>query len=132
MSDFDSLLAANRAFYAAFAGRDMTRMEAVWSRSKVVTCIHPARPPLIGRAEVLKSWREIMTGPRAPHIGIQDERPLLNGDMAVVLCLELIGRVTLAATNIFVHEDGGWRMIHHQAGALAMPPRNETTPTRLH
>ena len=43
---------------------------------------------------------------------------LLYGDTALVLCEEELDGGTLVASNLFVREDGAWRIAHHQAGQL--------------
>jgi len=37
------------------------------------------------------------------------------------VCYEVLEGGFLAATNVFVREDGAWRMVHHQAGASPPP-----------
>ncbi len=133
MSDDDAVLAANRAFYRAFAERDMAAMEALWAAHAPVACIHPGWDALIGRAAVLASWRDILTQPTP--IACRAERVLRVGDSACVICHETIGDPrdgVLIATNLFVREADGWRMVHHQAGGVAAaalaPPAPETPP----
>jgi hypothetical protein len=41
-----------------------------------------------------------------------------RGDTAIVLCRELVGGSPLIATNIFVREDEGWKLLHHQSGPV--------------
>ena len=52
------------------------------------------------------------------------------GEAAWVVCHEAVegGPPMLVATNLFAREDGGWKMVHHQAGQLvrSMP----AAPTR--
>jgi len=38
----------------------------------------------------------------------------------LVICEEELQAGHLIATNIFVKEDGGWRMVHHQASPLVV------------
>ena len=45
----------------------------------------------------------------------------LLGDTALVLCRELVGGAALIATNLFVREDGDWRLLHHHSGPVSMP-----------
>ena len=40
------------------------------------------------------------------------------GDAALVFCLEVVDSAPVAATNVFVIEDGAWRMVHHHAGPV--------------
>ena len=53
MSDREQVLAANAAFYRAFAERDSAAMENLWSRTDALLCVHPGWQALqIGRAHV--------------------------------------------------------------------------------
>ena len=116
---------ANAAFYAAFARRDADAMDALWAREAPVACLHPWWEPLLGREAVVTSWRRILLGGGAPErIRCEHARPHVAGNMAWVVCAEVIPGGTLAATNLFVREAGGWRMVHHHASMTpaAEPP----------
>ncbi len=39
-----------------------------------------------------------------------------------MICYEVLGPNVLVATNVFLREDGAWRMVHHHAGPCAAPP----------
>lgn len=114
------VLAANRAFYAAFRRRDARAMAALWAVRAPVACIHPGWPPLTDREMVLKSWGDILRNPASPKVQPRGEQALILGPAtAMVILVEVIEDQALAATNIFVHEDGDWRLVHHQASPLA-------------
>lgn len=113
------VLAANAAFYRAFAERDLDAMDALWARSARVACIHPGWQALHGRDAVMESWRSILDGPGAPVIACSRESVLPGEGVAVVLCVESLRGGSLAATNVFVREAGQWRMVHHHAGPIA-------------
>lgn len=131
MSQETAVLFANEAFYLTFASRDADAMDAIWSGRPDVTCVHPGWPPLRGREAVIGSWRDILANPEAPEISCRRARAAVAGAMAYVLCAEVLAGGQLAATNIFVHEDGLWKMIHHQAGPMPQtapePPRKKPT-----
>lgn len=127
MSDVITVIFANDAFYAAFAGRDIAAMNDAWSRSAQVTCIHPGWPPLSGRATVMKSWRSILLSANSPDIVCRNPQAHVHGNIAYVVCFEQIGEAFLIATNIFVREGGGWRLLHHQAGPTPKPELSETS-----
>jgi ketosteroid isomerase-like protein len=119
MGDAEQVLAANAAFYDAFAAKNADAMEAVWARRAPLACIHPGWHPLRGRDAVLASWRAILSGPGAPPITCAEPAAQVLGDVAVVICIERIPSVELVATNVFVREDGEWRLVHHHASGMA-------------
>jgi hypothetical protein len=129
MSDAsDGLIAANQSFYDAFDRRDMAALEALWSSARPVTCIHPGWDVIIGRAEVLASWRNILANPAAPRIQCRDPYPLFEGPLGAVICHEILPDGVTVATNLFAAEAGVWRMVHHQAGpVMATPGRRAST-----
>jgi ketosteroid isomerase-like protein len=129
MTDSDAVLAANLEFYRAFTARDLVAMDALWARQAPVGCIHPGWPALADRDEIMESWRGILSNPDAPRVACYDERVLLYGDTALVICEEELDGGTLVASNLFVREAEGWRIAHHQAGQMAArrtqrPPAN--------
>ncbi|MDF3075096.1 MAG: uncharacterized protein K0S54_2763 [Alphaproteobacteria bacterium] len=110
------VVAANRVFYKAFSERDFAAMDGLWARRSPVACIHPGWPPIFQRENVMASWRGILGNEQQATVTCSDERVLINGDTAIVICTEKVAGNALVATNIFAREDGAWRMIHHQAG----------------
>ena len=110
------VLAANAAFYAAFAEKDVEGMEAVWARESSVACVHPGWRALHGREAVMASWRAILEGEGAPGISFTNALAYVNGTSAFVICVERLPPGSLLSTNLFVQEDGEWRMVHHHAG----------------
>jgi ketosteroid isomerase-like protein len=123
LSDDANVLAANAAFYAAFAERDVAAMERLWATQHQAACIHPGWGPLHGRDAVMESWRRILGSANAPKIACQAPRAYVMGEIAFVLCFEAVPGGHLIATNIFVRENGEWRMVHHQAS-----PTNDAPP----
>ena len=122
MGDEERVLAANARFYATFAAKDADGMESLWAQRAAVACIHPGWPPLRGRDAVLASWRSILLGGGAPPITCADAVAFVTGDTAFVLCIEHIPSVELVATNLFVREDGDWKLVHHHASGMARRP----------
>lgn len=134
MSDEGDLLAANGAFYAAFADGDAAAMDALWARKAPVACVHPGWTPVHGRDEVMSTWVGILQNPPRPPVRAYGERVMLLGDVGAVIGLEAIGNVTLVATNLFVREGGVWKMVHHQAAIAerASPASGDDAPRRVH
>ncbi len=131
MGDTSGVLRANETFYRAFAERDFETMDRLWARSVGVTCIHPGWPPLHGRDAVIESWRGILGNPASPRIRARGATAWVQGSVAYVLCQEILAEGNLIATNVFVREDGEWRIVHHHAspsGILAAGPAAPTGP----
>ena len=70
----------------------------------------------------MESWDGILSNPKAPNVDCRGARAHLLGALGVVLCYEIIGGSVLTATNLFLREDGAWRMVHHHAGPCGTPP----------
>lgn len=124
-----ALLAANAAYYRAFAARDLARMEALWA-DEGVTCVHPGWPALIGRAPVIASYRDIFRNPSQEAVTARDEKSLIDGADGRVFCVEEVGGGLLLATNWFRLVEGSWRLLHHQASPLAQAPVARTDEKR--
>ncbi len=83
--------------------------------------------PIDGRDAVMESWEAILTGSGSPKIKCKGARAHVIGGVAYVTCHEILDRGFLVATNVFVHEDGSWKMVHHHAGT-APPPAEGAAP----
>ncbi len=127
--DVEAALFANEAFYRAFCDRDEGAMRALWAARAPVACCHPGWGAIVGRDAVLDSWMRIMANPASPAIVCHDARALMLGaDCAAVICFEEMEDGFTVATNLFVREDGAWRMVHHHAGPTADRPRRRSAP----
>lgn len=130
-AEIRAALAANERFYEAFAAGDYEGMDALWATTVPVLCVHPGSPAIHGRDPVMASWAEILDKP--PPIEASSAQVAVVRGLAVVTCLEHLGPVTLAATNLFAWEDGAWRLVHHQAGALhQLDPESAPPDGHLH
>ena len=116
MNKSAAILFANDAFYSAFAKQSFEAMRSIWSKRPTITCIHPGWEILSNRKEVLDSWKDILANSRSNNIVCKNPTVQIFGDFAVVICYEVLNKGFLTATNIFVLEDGYWKMVHHQAG----------------
>lgn len=131
-TEADALLAANLEFYRAFTARDLAAMEQIWARETPVLCLHPGWTLLRGRDAVLESWRQILAGPDAPRVVCHDDQAFLFGEVGIVTCEEELDGGSLAATNMFVKEDGRWRLVHHQASPIVNRIAEPVRRGRLH
>jgi ketosteroid isomerase-like protein len=133
MRDEAAILAANAAYYRAFAAGDFAAMSRIWADDNV-SCIHPGWPVLIGRQVVLESYREILRNPNQERIEPRNETVMTAGDEARVFCVEFVGGAALATTNLFRRIEGAWKMTHHQASpiaALVEEPATQPSSNRL-
>ena len=127
MSDASEILAANAAYYRAFAGGDFAAMSRIWAEEGV-SCVHPGWPALIGRGAILESYRGILHGMNRVRIAHRDDTAIVMGDDGRVLCVEIVEGAALAATNCYRRVDGAWRMVHHQASPIAAAAEEPETP----
>ena len=131
----EAVLAANRAFYAAFEARDMDAMSDVWEHSERSACVHPGWGRLNGWAAISASWFALFQNGQHLQFIITNERAdvALGGEVAWVSCDEniLADEVggTVAALNLFVRDrDGGqggssgWRLVLHHGSTVAARP----------
>jgi len=125
-----AVLEANEAFYVAFSRGDYAAMSELWARLAPVACLHPGARLLSGRQAVLASFREILAAAPGWNMVSRNAAVHLLGNAAFVTCVEANGEqpAHLAATNVFVLEDGSWKMVHHHAGPLSVPePRRPSS-----
>lgn len=129
----EAVVAANASFYAAFEGADFDAMQQVWADDDGVVCVHPAAPPIRGRAAVMRSWLALMA--QAPYIQffLTDVEASVVGDLATVTCTEnvlsagadtpvgMFAGASAAATNVFRRTADEWRLWVHHASPVLSP-----------
>jgi uncharacterized protein (TIGR02246 family) len=122
MTDEDAVAAANAEFYAAFETADLGRMRNVWLDADTTSCVHPGWRRLHGTSRIMRSWGLIFANTPYIQFFLTDVDVTVLGDVAVVRCVEGImtspdepgGDASVAATNVFLRHDDGWRMwLHH-------------------
>jgi uncharacterized protein (TIGR02246 family) len=113
---------ANAEFYAAFEASDLARMRNVWMDDDTASCVHPGWRVLHGTSRIMRSWAVIFANTPYIQFFLNDVDLTVLGDVAVVRCVESIltsvgdtsGDASVAATNVFVRHDDGWRLwLHH-------------------
>lgn len=120
MNAGEDAIAANAEFYDAFNRHDVGAMDVLWARQHPVACIHPGWNLLRSRDEIMASWEAILTNPGQPRIVAGGAEAIVAGGSAIVICREFVGGAPLLATNVFVREDGRWRIVHHHSGPVAV------------
>jgi len=111
------------AFYAAFRKGDAEAMDAVWAADAELMCIHPAQAPIIGRVEVMQSWRQILGNSGGVEVGFDCKQRLRGGPLAAHIGIEVIGApgnepALVTVTNVYALTPGGWKMRSHHAGPI--------------
>ena len=127
-----AVLEANREFYRAFSAGDFAGMCQLWAEQAPIACVHPGNNVIAGRSAVLASWRQILSQVAGVEMSCRAPRVHLLGEAAFVTCLEANGKqpAHLAATNVFLLEEGRWRMVHHHAGPLSQSvPESASRPS---
>ena len=112
----NKVLEVNRAFYNAFAAGDFLVVKEIWAIDHQISVVHPGSAALHGQKAVMMSWELIFENAGPHDIDCTNEKVYLLDKSAYVVCTEVFPEGQLIATNIFVIEDGVWRMVHHQAG----------------
>jgi ketosteroid isomerase-like protein len=122
-TDEAAVRAANRAFYDAFEARDLDAMSDVWAHDDRVTCTHPGWRTLRGWGAVSGSWFALFGGPSPLQFILTDEVVSVAGDAAWVTVDENLisadGGGTVAAVNLFLRTEAGWRLVAHHGSPVA-------------
>ncbi len=129
MNDAAAVEAANAELYAAFEACDLVRMRAVWMDDDTASCVHPGWQVLRGTSRIMRSWALIFANTPYIQFFLTDVDVTVFGDVAVVRCVEGIltsladaeSDASVAATNVFVRHDGGWRLWLHHGSPVAQP-----------
>ncbi len=117
---FDTPLAAEAAFYDAIERADLAALAAVWATNDEIVCVHPGIDRVEGREAVLASFARMFAGEARLGFEIVDVVFADADGLAVHHARERVrvqGRVVgiLAATNVYVYQHDGWRMLMHHA-----------------
>ena len=138
---FSTPEAAESAFYAAFEARDLDTMMAVWASNDHIACIHPLAAPLNGRLAVVTGWSSMFEAAEQFRIQVELAHEIREANQVIRIVREylVIGQETeprppILATNVYVREDDGWRMVLHHASPLQVggTPPARTPPVVLH
>jgi ketosteroid isomerase-like protein len=118
--------AANRRFYQAFERHDLPAMRAVWLDHAEARCVHPGGEMIVGTGRVLASWAAIFAGSERIRFDLTDLSVQVMGESACVCGIEEIRirgeegeRASSAAvTNLFVRQEGDWKLLLHHASPI--------------
>jgi ketosteroid isomerase-like protein len=135
--EIEAVRSANERFYRAFETLDMPAMVGLWSHGDHVKCVHPGWGLLVGWDAVRASWDIIFRNTGEIRFTLTDVQVECHGALAWVTLTENIltqveGHVAataVLATNVFEKMPGGWRIVHHHASHVLMPPARHGTDT---
>jgi ketosteroid isomerase-like protein len=114
-----------RAFYEAFARRELDALMAMWAEDEEICCVHPGAMPLYGYAAVRAAWEAIFRSNADVRFDVREEHWAATVGMAVQNAIEWIyvgdepqPRASVFATNVFLRQPQGWRMLSHVAAPI--------------
>jgi len=133
MSDRESVLAANRAFYDAFESLDAEKMEAVWLKDPRIICIHPGHRKLSGWGPIMTSWEAILDNVFEMKFELGEIEVMISGDLAIVVVEENLTqrgydgaqRINVLATNVFERVGNAWFMVMHHGSPVVQSDDDE-------
>ncbi|MBU6493756.1 MAG: nuclear transport factor 2 family protein [Burkholderiales bacterium] len=117
---------AEQAFYEALNRGDVDALMDVWSEDEDVVCIHPAGPRVVGVGAVRSSWEQILAH-GSLDITVTHRQVARNPLCAIHSVIEQLlvehgpqpRYAFVVATNIYLKEADGWRLVlHHASPAL--------------
>lgn len=126
LSDKETVIATNQAFYKAFSNRDLKSMNLLWWLGSTSSCIHPGGEVLIGWETIKASWESIFANTTSLEIDIEIIGMEVDRALAYVIVRETVlqssrGRSLKAqsiATNIFQKMAQKWYLIHHHGSPI--------------
>lgn len=126
LSDKETVLASNEAFYNAFSKRDITAMSLLWWQGTSSLCIHPGGRVLIGWEMIRASWESIFQNTDFLEIELEIIKIEIDQALAYVVVGETVlqssrGRKLKAqsmATNIFQKMAQKWYLVNHHGSPI--------------
>ena len=124
--DREAVITVNQAFYRAFEKKDISAMDAIWSKGIGCLCIHPGRDALKGWEAIRQSWRQIFKHTRYLEIDTDILSTEVNGNLAYVVLIENVLQIggdrrleaKSMATNIFERMAQKWYLVHHHGSPI--------------
>ncbi len=125
-ADKEAVLAANEAFYSAFAERDLKIMTSLWWQGSTSICIHPGSQVILGWSDIRDSWDSIFQNTNSLEIDTEIIKVEVDQALAYVLLREIVlqsnqGRRMKAqsmATNVFQKMAQKWYLVSHHGSPI--------------
>jgi ketosteroid isomerase-like protein len=127
--EINKIKASNEAYYKALSARDMQAMEKVWTCAADNILIAPPGNPrvYVGWSAIKRNWAAYWPRFASYRVTMRVSKVNVSGPVAWVHGIETSDRRTISGevsssqnygTNIFVHRNGRWLMVFHQAAAV--------------
>lgn len=131
---------AETAFYEAIEAGHLDDVMHIWADDDEITCTLPGGRRLVGHDAIRAGWQELFSRGRRLLIRISRAVHWAGPMLAVhsvVETLQVDGETVdtpIAATNVFVRNGAGWRLLVHHASPLQAgePDAPERTTHTLH
>ena len=127
-SDIDSIKAAQKAFYAAIAARDLAAMEKLWAAKPYDILIGTSsKTPVIGADAIKAYWQTAFAAFAKVSASSQILQGQADGKLAWIVATETIeaagkGGKSITfktfVTQIFEKEGDRWLLVSHQSQAI--------------
>ena len=124
--DRKAVITVNQAFYRAFEKKDISAMDAIWSKGIGCLCIHPGRDALKGWEAIRQSWGQIFKHTRYLEIDTDILSTQVSGNLAYVVLIENVLQIgddrrleaKSMATNVFERMAQNWYLVHHHGSPI--------------
>ena len=143
-TSFPTAQDAEAAFYEALERGDLEARMEVWADDEEVVCVHPGGERLAGFDQVRAGWAAICRSGQRLQVHITNQTQVSGMMLAVHSVHESLlvsgekgARHPVIATNVYMRNATGWRMILHHASPAPQDlqmqaPRRGEAPKILH
>jgi uncharacterized protein (TIGR02246 family) len=122
---------AETAFYEALEACDIEAMMEVWAEDEELVCVHPGGPRIAGYDQVRESWTKILGSGQTLKVHLSDQVYVQGVMLAIhsvheniVVAGDAARQRPVVATNVYVRQGGGWRLVAHHASPGPQAPRS--------
>jgi ketosteroid isomerase-like protein len=124
-ADVRAVIEVHEEFYAAFEAQDLDRMAECWAQDDEVRCIQPGSDLVTGWPRVSRAWTALFLNSSETQFFLTDVEVTVDGDTAVVSCIENVlagaelatGKVV--STKVFRRDGGRWLVVlNHSSPVL--------------
>ncbi|MEB2319334.1 MAG: nuclear transport factor 2 family protein [Pseudomonadota bacterium] len=115
---FTTPAAVEEAFYDALSRGDVQGVMSLWAEDDDIVCIQPGGPRTTGMSAVRQAWEGVLAGRLDIRArSIQRYETMTTAVSSVIEEITVAGdeSVRCVATNVFVKDARGWRIILHHA-----------------